>query len=195
MSTCMFIDIICDCMNMIMHWHCVHYQSYCVHYIPPVSWNSRFQWRWQFFIWRRWQGYRVSLVDNFGLWLTPRVGEKLMSSVLLLLLSDHLLLIGFRSHSQPLRRIIINQRRSVILRNFLMSHIGSVECYVSRRIKSFPRKSVVCVRLFRRTSNGSYGEKCQRKKTVVAVAGGISGWLWRQRQRYRVLPLSTSSQH
>ena len=44
----------------------------------------------------------VSLVDNFGLWLTAgRVRADLMSSNLLLL-RGHLLLIGFRSHSQPL---------------------------------------------------------------------------------------------
>ena len=46
----------------------------------------------------------VSLVDNFGLWLTAagcRVRAELMSSNLLLL-RGHLLLIGFRSHSQPL---------------------------------------------------------------------------------------------
>ena len=45
----------------------------------------------------------VSLVDNFGLWLTAGgcVRADLMSSNLLLL-RGHLLLIGFRSHSQPL---------------------------------------------------------------------------------------------
>ena len=86
----------------------------------------------------------ASLVDN--------VWENLMSLVFFCPRSEHLAVIGFRSHS-PLRRMII-EGESVILINFLMSHICSVECYncyISRWIKTFP--GLLCRRLLRRTSN------------------------------------------
>lgn len=86
----------------------------------------------------------ASLVDN--------VWENLMSLVFFCPRSEHLAVIGFRSHS-PLRRMIIEDE-SVILINFLMSHICSVECYncyISRWIKTFP--GLLCRRLLRRTSN------------------------------------------
>ena len=110
---------------------------------------SRFQWRWQFFRWRCWQGCLLafgwqlwSQVDSFGLWLTRRVRVKLMSSGLLLL-AGHLLLIGFRSHSS-LSSSTMRFQRSVVLINFLMSHICSGECYISRRIRSFPSLLCAC---------------------------------------------------
>ena len=131
------------------------------------------------------------LVDNFGLWLTRRVRVKLMSSGLLLL-SDHLLLIGFRSHLPPLTRIIIHDEGSVVLINFLMSHICSGECYISRRIRSFPSPLCACAcPVARQTEDG---RKMSKKENRAVGAGGISGGLWRQRQRYRVLPLSTQQQ-
>ena len=153
------------------------YQSYYVHYIQAVSWHEIVDLNeGGSFSYDR-QGYRVSLVDNFGLWLTRRVRANLMSSVLLLLLLDHLLQIGFRSHSQPLRRIInIINLRSVILINFLMSHIGSVQCYISRRIKSFP--SLLCASacsVVRQTEATAKNVR-ERKQPPLSLEGFLAGF-------------------
>ena len=102
------------------------------------------------------------LVDIFGPWLTRRVRVKLMSSGLLLL-AGHLLLIGFRSHSQPL--IIIDDEVSGMCRIDKFPNVSHLFCWMLRFTldQEFP-KSVVCVRLSRRTSNRRRAKKCQRKK-------------------------------
>ena len=116
------------------------------------------------------------LVDIFGLWLTRRVRVKLMSSGLLLL-AGHLLLIGFRSHSSPfLTRIIIHDEVSGECRIDKFPNVSHLFWWMLHFTsdQEFP-KSVVCVRLSRRTSNRRRAKNVKERKQP-SVEGFLAGF-------------------